>query len=232
MELHERLVTTKPGAPRSAEGAVRRPQELDPHARHQRARPAAHGPGDRPRRHARPRGRRHPPASLRRDGHLPRGPRAAARRRSPTTSSATARSSGCSPTTRSRRSWSTARARSGSSARAGSTRRPCASATTRTCAGSSTGWSRRSGGASTSPRRWSTPASPTARASTRSSRRSRSRARCSRSASSRASASALAGHGQHRLAQRGVGRVPAALHPGAAQHPRSRAAPARARRRS
>ena len=34
--------------PRSAEGAVRRPQELDPHARHQRARPAAHGPGDRP----------------------------------------------------------------------------------------------------------------------------------------------------------------------------------------
>ena len=56
------------------------------------------------------------------DRDLARRPRAARRRRSPTTSSATARSSACSPTTRSRRSWSTARARSGSSARAGSTR--------------------------------------------------------------------------------------------------------------
>ena len=59
-------------------------------------------------------------------------------RRSPTTSSATGRSSASSPTTRSPRSWSTARTTSGSSARAGSTRRPCASTTTRTCGGSST----------------------------------------------------------------------------------------------
>ena len=60
-----------------------------------------------------------------------------------------------------------------------------ASPTSRTCAGSSTRWSPRSAAASTSRRRWSTPACPTAAASTRSSRRSRSRARCSRSASSR-----------------------------------------------
>ena len=65
------------------------------------------------------------------------------------------------------------RSTSGSSARAGSTRRPSGSTTSRTCAGSSTRWSRRSGAASTSPRRWSTPACPTAAASTPSSRRSR-----------------------------------------------------------
>ena len=59
---------------------------------------------------------------------------------------------------------------------------------------------RRSAGASTSRRRWSTRASRTAAASTRSSRRSRSRARSSRSGSSAASASRLRGHDQHRLA--------------------------------
>ena len=50
-------------------------------------------------------------------------PRSGSRPRSPTTSSATARSSGCSPIRRSRRSWSTARTTSGSSATAGSRRR-------------------------------------------------------------------------------------------------------------
>ena len=49
--------------------------------------------------------------------------------------------------------------------------------------------------------------------------RTRSPARCSRSASSRASARA-AGHGQHRLALGGVGRLPAPLHPGAAERAR------------
>jgi len=48
-----------------------------------------------------------------------------------------------------------------SSARAGSTRRPSASTTSRICAGSSTRWSRRSAGGSTSRRRWSTPGCPT-----------------------------------------------------------------------
>ena len=120
---------------------------------------------------------RHPPAPLGRDRASRATTASGSPRRSPTTSSATGRSSGCSPTTRSPRSWSTARARSGSSARAGSTRRPCASTTSRTCAASSTRWSPRSAGASTSPRRWSTRAFPTAAASTRSSRRSRSPAR-------------------------------------------------------
>ncbi len=80
MELHERLVTTKPAVAAPHEGAVRRPQELDPHARHRRARPAAHRSSAGPGRDARPRDRRHPPAPLRRDGHLPRGPRAAHQR--------------------------------------------------------------------------------------------------------------------------------------------------------
>ena len=128
MELHERIVTTKPAVSHgSAEGAFRRPQELDPHARHQRARTTADRPGDRPRRNARPRHRGHPPAPLGRDGHLPRRPRAAHerdRRRHPRLRPARAAPR---PTTRSRRSWSTARARSGSSVRAASTRRPCAS---------------------------------------------------------------------------------------------------------
>ena len=61
--------------------------------------------------------------------------------------------------------------------RASSSGRTPRSSTTPTCCASSTRSSRRSAGASTSPRRWSTRACPTAAVSTRSSRRSRSRAR-------------------------------------------------------
>ena len=63
--------------------------------------------------------------------------------------------------------------------------RPTSSSrTTATCCRSSSGSSARSAGASTSRARWSTPASPTARASTRSSRRSRSTGRRCRFAGS------------------------------------------------
>ena len=161
MELHERLVTTKPRRRRgSTEGAVRRPQELDPHARHQRARPPADGPALDPvgmRERVLANIRRH----LSGETGISREDRERLTTRSRTTSSATARSSASWPTTPSRRSWSTGRARSGSSARAACTRPPCASATTRTCAGSSTGWWPRSVAGSTSRRRWSTRAFPT-----------------------------------------------------------------------
>ena len=162
MELHERLVTTKPAvAPPTKEpfadlkNAIHMLviSELGPQLTGQ----AIDFVG-----HARPRRRRHPPPSLGRDGHLPRRPGTAHerdRRRHPRLRAARAPAR---PTTRSRRSWSTARARSGSSVRAASTRRRCASPTTRTSAGSSTGWSRRSAAGSTSRRRWSTRACPTA----------------------------------------------------------------------
>ena len=131
-----------------------------------RARPAALQRRDRPGRAARARRSRTSGATSP-GGRASRATTASgSRTRSPTTSSATARSSGCSPTTRSPRSWSTARTRSGSSVRAGCTRRPSGSTTTLTCAGSSTRSSRRSAAASTSPRRWSTRACPTAAAST------------------------------------------------------------------
>ena len=107
MELHERLVTTKPAAA---------PPTKEPFADLKNSihmlvigelGPQLTGQAHRPGRDARSRHRRHPPAPRRRDRHLPRRPRAAHAPRSPTTSSATGRSSGCSPTTRSRRSWST-----------------------------------------------------------------------------------------------------------------------------
>ena len=115
-----------------------------------------------------------------------RRPRAAGRRDRRRHRSATARSSGCSPTTRVTEImvngpydiWVERQRPALRDDRA-------ASPTSRTCAASSTRWSRRSGGASTSPRRWSTRACPTAAASTRSSRRCRCRGRWSRSASSR-----------------------------------------------
>ena len=90
-----------------------------------------------------------------------------------------------------------------------------------------------SAAASTSRRRWSTPACPTARASTRSSRRCRSTARRSRSASSRPTPLTVRGPAS------GFGTMTPdmldflrALRRGAAEHHRSPAAPARARRRS
>ena len=70
-----------------------------------------------------------------------------------------------------------ARARSTSSSTASSPAPASASPPRSTCAGSSSASSPGSAGASTSPRRWSTPACPTAPASTRSSRRWRSAAR-------------------------------------------------------
>ena len=163
MELHERL---RHGG-RLVARRVRRAEEPGPPGGHRRTRSAALRAGPRAR-------RRCTPASSRRSAPSSTPSRAWRARtasgwsaRSPTTRSATARSRSCSRTPTSPRSWSTARTTSGSSAAAGSTTRACASTTSRTCAGSSTRSSRRSGGASTRPRRWSTPASPTAAASTR-----------------------------------------------------------------
>ena len=64
-------VSSQPSRPsRLHQGAVRRPQELDPHARDQRARPPADRAGHRPGRDARPRHRRHPAPPLGRDRDL------------------------------------------------------------------------------------------------------------------------------------------------------------------
>ena len=74
----------------------------------------------RPEHAARARGRRDPAPAHPGDRHLARRARPDSRPSSPTTSSATDRSSGCSPTTPSPRSWSTGPTTSGSSARASS----------------------------------------------------------------------------------------------------------------
>ena len=95
----------------------------------------------------------------------------------------------------------------------------CGSTTSRTCAASSTRWSPRSGGASTSPRRWSTRACRTAAASTRSSRRSRSPARWSRSASSAGSVSTLDDMIKLGTLDAETVEFLAALRPGRAEHP-------------
>ena len=219
MELHERLVTTKPAvAAAPQQGAVRRPQELDPHARHQRARPAADGPGDRPRRHARPRHRGHPPAPLRRDGHLPRRPRAAHerdRRRHPRLRAARAaprrrldhgdhgqrpgrdldRASG--PPLRDDRALQ---------------RRLAPAPHHQPHGGADRAPHRRvlADGRRTPPRRL---------ARQRDHRAALALRAAPHDPQVLAQAPRAPGHGQHRLAQRGVGRLPAALHHGAAQRP-------------
>ena len=115
----------------------------------------ADGPDARPARPSRPRARGHPPPPRERDRHLSRGPRAAHlrdRRRHP----------GYGPLERLLADDSITEVMvNGPSEiwierQGASTRRPCASRTTRTCDASSTAWSPRSAGASTSRRRWST----------------------------------------------------------------------------
>ena len=117
MELHERLSTRRPAPRRPDATPSRRSRTASTSPSSASSGPqlfnAEIGPGGA----ARPRPPRHPEPP--RGGAGPRRTTASGSpRRSPTTSSATARSSGCWPTTASRRSWSTARTTSGSSARA------------------------------------------------------------------------------------------------------------------
>ena len=221
MELHERLVTTKPTVARSDQGAVRRPQELDPHARHQRARPAAHGPGDRPGRDARPRRRRHPPAPLRRDRHLARGPRAAHqrdRRRHPRLRPARAPARG-------RLDHGDHGQRAGRDLdRASGTALRDDRALQRRLAPAP--HHQPDGRADRPPHRrvLADGRRPPARrlARQRDHRAALALGPAPHDPEVRAQAPRAPGHGQHRLAQRGVGRLPAPLHPGAAQRPHLR----------
>ncbi len=127
MELHERIASSPTGATvvgveRQRERSLRRAEEPDPSRARQRARAAPlRRRGQRRRSRPRRVRDRRPARVRRRDCRATTG--GASRPRSPTTSSATARSSACSPTRRSRRSWSTARRTSGSSVPAGC-RRP------------------------------------------------------------------------------------------------------------
>ena len=202
----------------SAEGAVRRPQELDPHARDQRARPAADGPGDRPGRDARPRHRGHPPAPLGRDGYRPRRPRAPHerdRRRHPRLRAARApprrrldhgdhgqrpgrdldRASG--PALRDDRALQRRLAPAPHHQPDGRADRPPHRRVV-------------ADGRRPPPRRL---------ARQRDHRAALALGAAAHDPQVLAQAPRAAGHGQHRLAQRGVGRLPAALHHGAAERP-------------
>ena len=164
MDLQERLAGVRPADERRRGRPLRRDQEPDPPRRHRRPRAAAVQHGDEPGGAARPGARRHPRPARARERARARGPRAAGRRdrrRHPRPRSARA------PAGRRHRDGDHGQRPARHLGRApwpAAARRRPASATSRTCAGSSTRWSPRSGAASTSPRRWSTRACPTAAA--------------------------------------------------------------------